>query len=179
MRQYYKILHEDLYHYGMQYHLGLNEDVKPFNPESECDSGLFFTDKEHVLDYLCYNHGTKLAVIEIPEGEQIVNIGDVYKAHRIVIKEIQNLWTAENYEWMQNNFNNNTYLFRCACRNGALDFAKWLYTNFKNIDIHAFNEYAFRSACMFGYLDIAKWLYGLGGIVINNDEISLFYPKSK
>lgn len=166
MKQYYKILHEDMNHYGMQYNLGLNEDVKPFNPNSEHGGGILFYDKEDVLYYLRDEQGTKLAIIEVPEGEQVVKVGNRYKgfkAHRIIIKEIQDLWVYENFPWPDTYCLDMTNLFIRACENGALEFVQKLLKHYK-INIHRDNDYAFQTACENGYLEIAKWLHKLGGI---------------
>jgi len=62
-------------------------------------------------------------------------------------------------------------VFRYICTNGHLEFAKWLMSTYKNIDIHADYEYAFRRSCENGHLKVAKWVYNLGDVDIHtNDE---------
>lgn len=56
--------------------------------------------------------------------------------------------------------------FKCACRQGHLEIAKYLYEytsdGVKNkINIHIDNEFSFRWACYNGHLAIVKWLYDL------------------
>lgn len=43
---FHKFLRHDLTHYGMTYKIGLNEDVLPFKPVGDCESGgLYFSDR--------------------------------------------------------------------------------------------------------------------------------------
>ena len=48
--------------------------------------------------------------------------------------------------------------FQDLCRNGKLEEAKLLYSNYPTINISAYYECAFRGACFNGHLNIAKWL---------------------
>jgi hypothetical protein len=55
----------------------------------------------------------------------------------------------------------NEHAFRCACENGHLELAQWLYQIKPTINISAYNEEAFRLACSYGHFDVAQWLQSL------------------
>lgn len=46
--------------------------------------------------------GTKIAEVEIPEGEKIHQQGAICKAHRIILKNIRPFWTREMLEILAN-----------------------------------------------------------------------------
>jgi hypothetical protein len=56
-------------------------------------------------------------------------------------------------------------LFRLCCRDGLLNFAKWIWRlseeNNCFIDIHKNNEESFCSACIKNHINIVKWLWNL------------------
>jgi hypothetical protein len=96
---YFKILSEDLTHHGYTYHEGLNVDPNPFDPTPNCRNGLFFADEKHILDF--YYSGDKIATVTIPDGEKVVQMENGYKAHKIILSEIRDLWTVETFEWLK------------------------------------------------------------------------------
>ena len=36
----------------------------------------------------------------IPDGEAVVPVGEEYKAHRIILGPVRELWTKETFEWI-------------------------------------------------------------------------------
>ena len=54
--------------------------------------------------------------------------------------------------------NNETGNFILLCKNGHLEFAKWLLSIKPDINISAHIEFAFRLACEEGHLKLAQWL---------------------
>ena len=94
---YYKVLHEDLIHYGFQYKLGLNIDTREFNPSGSCKSGgLYYTNKEHIIDY--FGFGVYIAEINIPVDAQIYKdpYSNAWKADKIIINKYYPI-----YEWLE------------------------------------------------------------------------------
>lgn len=61
-------------------------------------------------------------------------------------------------------YNDITEVFLYVCREGMLDLAKVLVTNFPNIDVHSRRpgflpkEHAFRFACKNNHIEMVKWL---------------------
>ena len=85
---YFKILNTKMNHHGFQYKEGLNIDTVPFNPKGDCEpGGLYFTDEEHIIDYLSF--GTLIANVEIPFDAQIYKNGTSWKADKIIISNIR------------------------------------------------------------------------------------------
>ena len=160
--KYYKILKNDMIHHSFQYKEGLNVDTNPFNETSNCGGGLFFSDAENILSFRQY--GDLIAEVEIPAGTKIVQVGDKYKAHAIIIKNIKPIWTVDTFKYFIEEgidiHTENDWAFRYAAENGNLELVKFLVDN--NADIHAYNDYAFRYAAGYGYLDIVEYLIDKG-----------------
>lgn len=90
--EYFKILNEDLNHYGFQYKEGLNID-------RDGGSGLYFTTAYHILGYLEY--GTKIGRVTIPEGTEIHGQYDgALYADRIMLSDIMDIWDIDNFKLM-------------------------------------------------------------------------------
>ncbi len=140
--KYYKIMNDNLKHRGMQYQIGLNTNIEPFNTIPYCGKGLFFTSVENIFGFMY--HGCKIAEIEIPEGEQIVQIDNKFKAHRIIIKNVYDI-----------NVDTLSYLIQ------------------EGADIHTKNDELFQWASEFGKLDIIKFLVHQGMNPFANDNLAL------
>ena len=144
---YFKILREDLTHYGYTYHKGLNVDSNPFEPVPNRRNGLFFADEKTILGFC--NYGTKIAKVTIPEGEAIVLVGEEYKAHRIILGQIRELWTKETFKW----------LISCGA------------------DIHACDDYALCWASTSGHLDVVKFLVEFGANIHADNDHALHWAS--
>ena len=87
--KYYKITNESENHGGMQYQTGLNEDILPFNPSGDCESGgIYFTDADNILSFGM--RGKWIREVTIPEGEPVYkNLGKPlkWKAYRVILGE--------------------------------------------------------------------------------------------
>jgi hypothetical protein len=97
MVKYYKILSEDLTHYGFKYQLGLNVDKLPFTPRGYgLPGGLYYSDLDHVFEYL--DHGTLIAEVE-PVGA-IHKRGLKWKTDKLMVHSMTPLieWFASQTE---------------------------------------------------------------------------------
>lgn len=180
---YFKILKEDLRHHGFQYKEGLNVDTKRFNPSQKYGGGLFFTDEKSIFSFL--DCGTKIADVTIPDGEPVVSVDSFgtkkYKAHRIVLSNIRELYTVETFKqliaaradihvW-------NDYALRCAAYNGHHEIVKCLVE--AGADIHACEDEALRFAAENGHLEVVKHLITAGAdIHVWNDEALRYAAES-
>ena len=59
------------------------------------------------------------------------------------------------------------YAFRCSCKNGHTEIARWLIKlsesgEYRKINIHINDEWSFRYSCQNGHSEIARWLIHLG-----------------
>ena len=176
---YFKILKENLTHHGFTYKKGLNIDVNLFNPTPECGDGLFFADEKNILEFC--NYGTKIAEVTLPEGEKIVQVEEKYKAHRIVLGEIHDLWTVETFEWLLkcgvDLHVSDDFVLKHASDNGHLDVVKYLVEH--NADINAGDVTALCYAAYKGYLEIVKFLVEHKADIHINDELALSYAARK
>ena len=91
-------------HNGVTYQLGINT----YNPEKHTNKvrgGISFYDpKDIALGLLEF--GNKIAVVEIPENEQIIQIGYGLKANKINITQIIPVFSIEGYKWISQNIPN-------------------------------------------------------------------------
>ena len=72
--------------------------------------------------------------------------------------------------------------FLNACKFGCLNISKYLFTENKNINIHAEDEYAFRWSCENGHLEVCKFLIQLDkniDIHAENEEAFRWSKKNK
>jgi hypothetical protein len=77
-------------HHGFQYKEGLNEDTKPFKPETECGYGLYFADLDNIAKFLDF--GSLIAKVTIPEDAQYAQeLTDKWKANKIILSDIKQL----------------------------------------------------------------------------------------
>ena len=165
--KYYKILRSDMTHHGFKYHEGLNIDTEPFDETPYCGGGLFFSDKQSILAFCGY--GSLIAEVEIPNGEQIVQVRSKYKSHAIILKNIKPLWNIDTLEYLiQAGIDihiDNDYVFGCAAESGYLDIVKYLISQGANI--HAYNDWAFRRAASNGHLNIVQYLKEQGDFMVD------------
>lgn len=143
---YFKILADDLMHFDYVYHEGLNEDPKPFDEGTKKKGGLFFTDEKHILEFC--DLGNKISEVIIPEKEKVVQVEDVYKAHRIILKEIKELWDLETFKWMAASgvdlHAGSVYPFQHSSNISQLQYVHFLLPY--GTHIHALNDDAFHIA---------------------------------
>jgi len=85
---FYKILQTNLTHHKFTYQLGLNVDTQPFEPDARCSGGLYFSDLEHIVEYLEY--GDMVARVAVPpEACWIQEAPGKFKADRIILSDLQ------------------------------------------------------------------------------------------
>lgn len=64
----FKITNENENHKGFQYYTGLNILNEPFESEGHCvKGGIYFTDKNHILDYLSYGDYLREVILQFNE----------------------------------------------------------------------------------------------------------------
>ena len=158
---YFKILREDLTHNGYTYHEGLNVDPNPFDSTPNCRGGLFFADEKKILRFCDY--GTKIVEVTIPDGEAIVLVEEKYKAHRIILGQIRELWTKETFEWLiscgVDIYADNDFALCWASANGHMEVVKLLIES--GADVHACDDYALHCASENGHLEVVEYLKSL------------------
>jgi len=176
IKLYLKITNPKENHNGFPYHDGENVLIGEFNddPTASCvRGGLYFTDIEHILEFL--NYGTYVRVITLPINDpdfKMVKDGkNKWRANKIILGKRYNLCDVSTFQYLLDQGADihaiaNKKVFRWACKNGYLEVAKWLWQLGNEIsspiNIHAHDEYAFRYACEKGHLEIAQWLHLLG-----------------
>ncbi len=157
-----KVISEDMVMRGFQYKMGMNEDVKPLVTEGNCKVGLHFCLIEDVSRYLGY--GSKLALISIPDDEDVYVDDNKFHSHKLDIKKIMQLDEVETWMYLCKNGldvtagNNNAV--RWVARNGYLEVVEYLYEN--GADITAEDNEAVRWAAENGYLGVVKYLHQNG-----------------
>ena len=175
---YFKILREDLTHHGYTYHNGLNVDPNPFDSTPNCRGGLFFADEKKILRFCDY--GTKIVEVTVPDGEAIVLVEEKYKAHRIILGQIRELWTKETFEWLiscgVDIYADNDLALRFASENGHMEVVKLLLES--GADVHAEGDYALRWAAKNGYDEVVKILLELGADVHIRDDFALRWASA-
>lgn len=147
---YFMMLNEDLNHFGFQFHKGLNTDCKTFNEKNIYDEGFFFRDEQDILTFC--DTETKIAKVSIPEGDVVVPVyNNGYRAHRIILSDIKDLWTVDTFQWLVD----------------------------QGVNIHALGDVALQLAAYKGYLDIVKFLINHGSIVHTGDSGTLLFASQK
>ena len=121
---YFKILEKNLACDGYSYHKEMNMNPDPI---PDCDDELFFTDEKHILKFC--NCGDKIVEVTIPEGEDIIQVDNgKFKAHRVILGEMKDLWTIETFKW----------LLECSA------------------DVHVNNDFVFYYSVVIGKLEVVN-----------------------
>ena len=85
--EFYKILQDNLTHYGFTYRQGLNIDTNKFNPFRKCQfGGLYFTTIDHILSFS--NYGNKISLVRIPDDANVYAEKYKFKADKIILSNI-------------------------------------------------------------------------------------------
>ena len=169
---YFRTLKEDLTHLGYKYKEGLNIYSKAFRSAPKYKDGLFFIDERYVLEFCGYD--TKIAEVIIPFG-LMIPIENQYKANRIILGKIRDLWTLETFEWLKacgvDLHVKNDRVLGYAAEGGHLEIVKFLVENNANINANK-NYNPLLGAASYGYLEIVKFLVGMGADVHMEDDIA-------
>ncbi len=84
-----RYMNDNMKHYNFTFKEGLNEDIVPFNPNGECESGgLYFTTIDYIQNFTpCSRHHIRF--VEIPDDAQVYVVpwSNKWKADKIVIGE--------------------------------------------------------------------------------------------
>lgn len=175
-----KVISEDMAMHGFQYKMGMNTDVKPLATTGSCKAGLHFCLVEDVYRYL--NYGSKLALVSIPDDEDVYVDDNKFRTHKLEIKKIMKFSEAETWMYLYENGADITaddnYAIRIAAYDGYLEVVKYLHQN--GADITAVNNYAIRLAAKNGHLDVVKYLHQNGADIaaVNNFAIRLAAENS-
>lgn len=135
-----KILTEDMKMRRFQYQMGMNEDIKLLALSGSCKSGLHFCLVQDICEYISY--GTKLAIVRIPDDEDVFVDDRKFRTHRLFIEKVLPLCEKSTWEYL--------------VKNGA--------------DITAGNNYAVRNATRNGNLEVVKYLHEHGTDITEDDE---------
>jgi len=182
---YLKITNPKENHNGFPYKDGENVLKEKFNddPTASCvRGGLYFTDIEHILEFLDY--GTYVRVITLPindpDFKMVKDGNNKWRANKIILGKRYNLCDVSTFQYLLDQGADihaiaDKKVFRWACENGHLEVAKWLLQLGNEmsspIDIHGHDEHAFRWACANGHLEVAKWLWLLGNEISSPIDI--------
>ena len=93
--RYVKLTNESCIHNGFEFKEELNVDTLEFNPVKECVSGgLYFCRYEDFGKWISYKDKIMKYIwdVEIPEGEEVVDLGDKLKAHKIILLNKRSIW---------------------------------------------------------------------------------------
>lgn len=166
-----KILSEDMCMRDFQYHIGMNEDVKPFAKSGRCKEGLYFITMGEVLKYL--HHGTKLAVITIPANEDVYADDGKFRTHRLTIKKIMGLKDVTTWKYLHRHVVDFTAEHNMALRyvayNGYLEALIYLHQH--GVDITVNDNFAVKVAAQQGHLEIVKYMHQHNAdITVNNNS---------
>ena len=172
-----KILTEDMVMRGFQYKIGLNEDVKPLAMKGNCKAGLHFCFIKDVPWYLGYR--SKLALISIPDDEDVYVGHKKFAAHRMVIEKVLPmdgvLNRAAGWECLMLNGTditaNNNRAVKWAAKRGYLEVVKCLHEY--GADITASNNYAVRWAAENGHLGVVRYLHENGADITAEDNYAV------
>lgn len=170
-----KVISEDMVMRGYRYEMGMNVDVKSMDTKGSCKAGLHFCLVEDIHRYFPY--GSKLALINIPDDEDVYVDDNIFRTHRLVIKKIMQLDEAETWMYLCKNGANVTadgnYAVRRAAENCHLEVVKYLHQN--GADVTAVNNYAVRMAAENGHLAVVKYLHKNGANIAAYNNYAVVY----
>ena len=151
--------------YGMVYKEGYNEDILPFNPSENCESGgLYFASKDI---FAFYDYGYLIYEVE-PVGEIYENtkecinpnMSQKFKAHALNMKLLGDKWDLDVIKYLIKNGANIHACGDCvlsrAAQYGRLKVVKYLVK--KGANIHAMDDDALSRAAQYGRLKVVNFL---------------------
>ena len=177
-KRYFKITNKDENHNGFQYVDGLNILDKPFEKYGSCvPGGLYFTDIEHIFEFLQY--GIYLREVILPtddkDFEMVADEQNKYRANKIILGKRYDLNDSTSFKYLVENGadvkTNNNYALRWASRYGHLDVVKYLVEN--SADVKTNNNSAVRLASEYGHLDVVKYLVENGADIKANNNYAV------
>lgn len=168
-----KVLSENMVMQGFQYRMGMNEDIKPLAMSGSCGAGLHFCLIKDICGYLYY--GSRLALVGIPDGEDVYVDDGKFRTHRLEIKKLLPLDKLTAWKYLYENgaditAHNNDAVMRAA-ENGHLEVVKYLHEH--GADIMAGNNSALRGAARWGHSEVVKYLHEHGAEIIAGDNDAL------
>ena len=176
-----KAVSRDMMMNGFQYKMGMNVDVNQPAVRGSCKEGLHFCLIKDICNYFCY--GSNLAVVEIPDDEDVYVDNGVFRTHRLEIQKIMPISETATWKYLYENGADITAwdndAVRRAARNGYPAIVKYLHEN--GADITAGDNYAVRYAASCGHLEVVMYLYGKGADITadNNGAVrwAAFYGE--
>lgn len=167
------ILPEDMVICGFQYNIG----------ENDCDDGSYFCFIEDICRDLHYiyrtvsgctqvEYGSKLAIVSIPDNEDVYVCGVRFSTHKLEIERVRSLGNIETWEYLHESGADiiSDEAIQCAANNGNLDVVKYLHEN--GADIVTTSNLVITYAAMNGHLDIVKYLHENGADIEKDDNNS-------
>ena len=185
---YYKITNENENHNGFQYKDGLNVLKEKFNdnPYHTCvRGGLYFTDLEHIINFLDY--GCYLREIELPLNDPEFKIvkdpsGNKWRANKIILKNRYDLKNVDTFKLLidrATHIPNYCYnLFNRAVSSGYLEIIKYLINNNEQNIKYDFSA-SLPFAAQNGYFEIVKYLMSISSINVETLNNSLALASAK
>ena len=89
-----KLTNIECCHRGLKYVEGMNTDIRPFNENPVCGSGIHFCTYGNIGDWVMPRDTSMMYVwdVTIPENERVVYMGNKLKAHRIIMSNKRYIW---------------------------------------------------------------------------------------
>ena len=168
-----KVLSENMVMRGFQYKMGMNEDVNQLDVKGSCKKGLHFCIVKDACRYLGY--GTRLALVSIPDGEDVYVDDGKFRTHRLYIESMMPLNEVATWEYLYENGMDVTAsgssAVRWAAEKGYLEIVKYLYEH--GADISANNDYAVQAASAGNRLEIVKYLHEHGADITADNNFAV------
>lgn len=168
-----KILSENMNIRGFQYKTGINVDVNPLALKGSCEAGLYFCFIEDICNYLAY--GTKLAIVKVPEDEDVYVDRGKFRTHRLEIRKIMPYNEVATWRYLYKSgarlTGDNNYAVRWAAEKGHLEVVKYLHKSGANIT--ADSNYAVRWAADNGHLKVVEYLHKNGANIVACDNYAV------
>jgi len=181
---YFKITNAKENHHGFQYCDGLNILTEEFNddPDATCvTGGFYFTDAEHILEFLEY--GIYLREITLPIHDpdfKMVQDYNKWRANKIILGKKYNLCDVSTFKYLkdQGSSFNNDFLLQYASKNKSHPEVIQ-FSILEGANIHTGNDYAVRLASKIGHLKVVQFLVSNGAdIHADNDYAVRFASRN-
>lgn len=170
-----KILSEDMTMQNFQYKLGMNEDINPLAMEGSCMEGLYFCPIQDICRFLYY--GTKLALVRIPDDEDVYVDIWKFRTHRLEVKKIMHLNEVSTWEYLIQNgadvaLDNNKSI-QYSAQNGYLEVINYLREHITDVP----DNYLLQLAAQRGHLHVVKHFHNIGADITANDNTAVKYAS--
>ena len=122
--KFFKFINNNFKHHELEYKLGLNVDIHPFNSSKGYSGGGICFWEESKCNLFWQDYGTLLATIKIPNDARVCVKENKFKTDKIIIENIVSFFDVDDNFWLSISDEQKPCYYRYTERINALHYVK-------------------------------------------------------